>query len=385
MPGVIGKLLRVVAAVVVLAGAALIGWRVLAPAEVFEPAAGAYPVAAVVAPGVTGKTTLAPLIVDGRLRVYAGARLVKADGPVEAKTMYTARWSYRRWPERLTGIVAVAATVITRWSDGAVVALDARTGKLAWRAAGPRAEPFAGRTGSAAVWAPPDLHTAGTSVLITDGRRLIARAIADGAQRWAVDLPPGCADGFVTAGGRYVCGSGAWDVLSGGAVRGWPTGPFTAVGCDVARSGCAGLRDGSGQGWLTGGRLPERAPALDPPDATAAADLVLTASAGAVVATRAGRELWRRPGPAQVLGARAGRAVLLTPDRRLIVLDAATGTQRTEFPLYVPTERVEAWKPAGWQLTDGHLAMERLLPAAGTDPDEPNHFYTVDPVVIAAL
>jgi len=406
---VIGKLLRIVAAAVVLAAAGLIGWRVLAPAEVLEPAAGAYPVAAMLPPGVTGKTTLAPLIVDGRIRVYAGERLVKADGPVEAKTMSTARWSYRRWPERLTGIVAVAATVVTRWSDGEVVALDGRTGKIAWRAGGPGAEPFAGRTGSAAVWAPPGLHTAGTSVLIADGRQLIARAAADGTQRWAVPLPPGCDDGFVTAGGRYVCGAGAWDVLSGGVVRGWPSGPFTAVGCDVARSGCAGLRDGSGQGWLTGGRRPERAPALDSPDATAGADLVLTASGGAVVAPgvtasggaavapgvtasggavvafRAGREVWRWSGVAQVLGVRGGRAVLLAADRRLIVLDAETGALRTEFPLYAPKERVEAWKPDRWQLTDSYLAVERLLPSAGTDPDEANHFYTIDPVVIAAL
>ena len=376
---------RVVVAVVVLAAAVLTGWRVLAPAEVVKPAAGAYPVAAPLPPGVTGKTTMAPLIVAGSIRVYAGERLVKADGPVEEKTMDTARWSFRRWPQRLTGLVAVAATVVTRWSDGEIVALDGRTGEPVWRAGGPGAEPFIGRTGSAAVWAPPGLHTAGTSVLITDGRQLIARSGADGNQRWSVPLPPGCGDGFVTAGGRYVCGSGAWDVVSGGVVRGWPAGPFTAIGCDVARSGCAGLRDGTGQGWLTGGRRPERAPLLDAPEATAGDDLVLTGSGGAVVAYRAGREAWRRPGTAQVLGVRAGRAVLLTPDRQLVVLDAATGTQRAAFPLYVPKERVEAWRPDRWQLTDRYLAVERLLPEAGTDPDEPNHFYTMEPVVLAVL
>ncbi|WP_212987896.1 outer membrane protein assembly factor BamB family protein [Actinoplanes auranticolor] len=372
-----GKLLRVPAAVVILAAAVLIGWRVLAPAEVLEPATGALPVAVTLPPGVTGKTTMAPLIVAGSVRVYAGKRLVKADGPVEAKTMYTARWSFRRWPEQLTGIVAVAATVVTRWSDGALVALDGRTGEQVWRSAGPAAEPFTGRTGSAAVWAPPGLHTAGTSVLVTDGRQLIARAATDGTQRWAVTLPPGCGDGFVTAGGRYVCSSGAWDVLSGTVVRGWPTGPFTAVGCDVARSDCAGLRDGAGQGWLTGARRPERAPALDAPAATAGGDLVLSASADAVVASRADGEVWRWAGAAQVLGVRAGRAVLLTPDRRLIVLDAATGAQRAVFPLYVPDERVEPWQPDGWQLTDGYLAVQRL------EPD--GSFYTTDPVVIAAL
>ncbi len=381
----IGKLGRVVAAVVVLAAAVLIGWRVLAPAEVSEPAASAYPVAATLPPGVTGKTTTAPLIVDDRIRVYAGERLVKADGPVEAKTMYTARWSYRRWPQRLSGIVAVRTTVVTRWSDGEIVALDARTGKVAWRAGGPRAEPFAGRTGSAAVWAPPGLHTAGTSVLVGDGRQLIAHAAADGSRRWTVPLPAACGDGFVTAGGAYVCGSGAWDVLTGSAVRGWPGGPFTAVGCDVARSGCAGLRDGAGQGWLVGTARPERAPALDTPDATAGDGLVLTTSGGALVASRAGREAWRWTGRARVLGVRAGRVVLLAADLRLVEVDAATGTQRTAFPLYASNERVERWKPDGWQLTDSYVAVQRLVPDAGTDPDEAGHFYTTDPVVVAAL
>jgi hypothetical protein len=375
---VTGKLLRVVAAVAVLVAAALIGWRVLAPAEVLEPSTGVSPVAAPVPPGVTGKITMAPLIVAGSIRVYAGQRLVKADGPVAAKTIYTARWSFRRWPERLTGIVAVATTVVTRWSDGELVALDGRTGKISWRADGPGAEPFAGRTGSAAVWSPPGLHPAGPTVLVTDGRQVIAHAVADGTRRWAVTLPAGCGDGFVTAGGRYVCGSGAWDVSSGSAVPGWPAGPFTAVGCDVARSGCAGLRDGSGRGWLTGDTRPERAPALDAPAATAAGDLVLTTSDGAVVASRAGREVWRWAGAAQVLGVRAGRVALLTPARQLVVLDLAGGAQRAAFPLYVRNERVEAWRTERWQVTDGYLAVERLMPAG-------ERFYATDPVVIAAF
>ena len=372
-----GKLLRATVVAAVLAAAVLIGWRVLAPAEVSEPVSGALPAAVSAPPGVTGKIAMAPLIVAGLVRVYAGARLVKADGPVGAKTMYTARWSFRRWPERLTGVVAVAATVVTRWSDGELAALDARTGEVTWRATGPRAEPFTGRTGSAAVWAPPGLHTAGTSVLVSDGRTVTARAAADGAQRWTATLPAGCGDGFVTAGGQYVCGTGAWDVRTGTAVRGWPAGPFTAVGCDVALSGCAGLRDGSGQGWLTGGPRPERAPALDAADATAGDGLVLTTSGGAVVASRAGREVWRWTGTAQVLGVRAGRVVLLAADRRLVVLDQATGAQRSAFPGYVADERVEPWQPDGWQVTDSYVAVQRQRAE--------DVFYTMDPVVIAAL
>jgi hypothetical protein len=379
------KLPRILAVLVVLLAAGLIGGRMLAPAELLRPAAQPYPVAVTRPAGVTGKTAMAPLIVAGMIRVYAGERLVKADAPVNAKTIYTPRWSYRRWPQRLTGIVASGTTVVTRWSDGDLVALDGRTGRIAWRATGPGAPGFAGRTGSAAVWAPPGLHSAGSSVLITDGRRLSARAFADGAERWSAGLPPGCTGGFTTAGGQYVCGTGARDTATGAEVPGWPAGPSTPIGCDVAESGCAGLRDAAGHGWLTGGRRPERAPALDDPRATAAGDLVLTASPGTLLASRAGRPVWRWAGTARVLGVRAGRVVLLAGKQWLIILDAATGTPRAAFRLFVRNERKGAWKAGGWQVTDTFVAIERLQPRAGADPDEVNHFYTADPVVIAAL
>lgn len=368
---------RALTACVLLAAAGLIGWRTLGPAEVLEPAVEPYPVAATLPAGVTGKTALAPLIVDGRLRVYAGPRVVKADAPVDATTMYTPRWSYRRWPERLTGLVAAGPVVITRWSDGDLVALDGRTGTIAWRSpTDPVFDPPAD-AGSGTVWAPLDLHVTGTSVLINNGRRLAAYAVADGAQRWAAQIPRDCGAGFVTAGGQYVCAAGAWDVLSGQPVPDWPAGPSTAVGCDVADSSCAGLRDGSGQGWLTGAGRPEQAPALDAPQATAAGDLVLSTAGGEVVASRAGSPIWRWAGQARVLGVRAGKVVLLTPDERLVTLDAATGAQRAAFPLYVQNERVEPWEPGRWQLTDAFVAIERLAP--GAKP------YPTDAMIIAAI
>ncbi|WP_084556031.1 outer membrane protein assembly factor BamB family protein [Couchioplanes caeruleus] len=378
------NLLRALAAVVVLATAALIGWRVLGPAEVIEVATEPYPVAVVRAPGVAGKTTQAPLIVDGRIRVYAGKRLVKADGPVDFRTMHTPRWSFRRWPAQVSGVVAVGTTVVSRWTDGELVALDGRTGTVAWRAGGPAGPGFAGRTGAAAVWAPPGLHVAGTSVLVAAGQRLLARSAADGSLRWTADLPPGCADNsFVTAGGRFVCGTGAWDVLSGAVVRGWPSGPSTPVGCDVARSACGGLRDASGQGWLTGDRRPHRATALDQPGTTAAGGLVLATSGDAVTAS--GAASWSWPGNAQVLGVRANKVVLLTATLELVTLDAQTGRQLARFAAYTDNERVEPWKPHLWQVTDAFVALERLRPGAGADPDEHDHYYTIDPEILAAI
>ncbi|WP_153040548.1 hypothetical protein [Actinoplanes sp. TFC3] len=159
--------MRVLLAIVLVAAAGLIGWRVLRPSEVVEAAALPYPAAEVVAPGVTGKTALAPLIVDERIRVYAGKRVVKADSPISATTMYTPLWSYRRWPAQVSGVVAAGATVVSRWSDGLVVALDGRTGRVVWRTGGPAADPFAEPTGSDAVWDPAGLSVSGSAVLVS--------------------------------------------------------------------------------------------------------------------------------------------------------------------------------------------------------------------------
>ncbi|WP_309246285.1 hypothetical protein [Verrucosispora sioxanthis] len=101
-------------------------------------------------PGVTGRLPVAPLIVDGRLRVYAAPRQVYADQPVDSRSRRTPYWSFRRWPASLDAVVASGTTVVSRWSDGQLVAIDARTGRVAWRAAGP--EPAAERVARRSTW-----------------------------------------------------------------------------------------------------------------------------------------------------------------------------------------------------------------------------------------
>ena len=78
---------------------------------------------------------------DGRLRVFADQRRVWAETPVTATEQVTPHWSYRRWPAEAVGVVAVerqflwggSALVVTKWSDGAVVALEATTGTVIWQ------------------------------------------------------------------------------------------------------------------------------------------------------------------------------------------------------------------------------------------------------------
>ncbi len=380
--------LRSVCALVVAVAAGIIGWRVLAPAEVLATAAlPPFDISDLsVIPGVTGRAGGAPLVVDGRLRVWAAKRQVRADAPVSAPSMLTPSWSYRRWPSQLSGVVAVGSTVISRWSDGELVAIDGATGKIAWRASGPPAPGFEGhRTGAATVWAPPGMHVAGGSVVVIQGQKLAAYAGSTGTRLWSTTVPAGCTDGFTTAGGLYVCSAGAYDTATGLAVASFPAGPFTPVGCAVAASSCTGLRDGDGRGWMVDRAVPRRVPVLDRVGSTVVAGLVIYPSGGIRAVAPDGAELWSYPAAAQVLGASDSSVVLLTPGRHLVVVDARSGVVRADFVLLYGAEKDLGWELGRWQIGDGYVAVERLAEDHPSDPDTPGYYYTEQPVIIAAV
>jgi hypothetical protein len=368
------RLTAALLAIAAVLAAAQVTWRVLRPATVLAAAKDPYPPAPAHPPGVTGRTTMAPLIVDGRIRVYAAERQLRADAPVDAPSLVTPRWSLRRWPQQLNGVVAIGTTVVSRWSDGELIAVDGRTGTITWQAAGPPAGPYAGlRTGASTVWAPPGLFTAGSRVLATGGGQVVA--YAGGVVAWRAAA---CPHGFTTRAGQYVCPAGAWDVPSGQPAGSWPVGPFTPLGCGVARSGCEGFRDGAGRGWLSTTGAPRRTPALDGPGSTVAAGVPLTVS-GPTVSSATWR--WTDPagGAAQVLGGEQGRIQLLTAGRQLVTVDAATGTA-TAILLAFGTETIR-WTPGLWQTTATYTAVERL---ADPDPTSVHHYFTVGTVIITA-
>ncbi len=375
------------AAVVLLAAAGLIAWRVLRPAEVSYPASAPYPAAATAPrPGVVGRFFGAALIVDGRLRVHARDRTVRADGPVDAATQRTPVWSYRRWPERVAGVVAVGATVVTGWTDGLLVAIDARTGTVAWRVrtgsgslAGDR------RTGSDVLWASAGLHTAGDAVLVRGDNEVRAHDAATGDVLWTAGLARECGDGFTTAGGLFVCrGSGTAVAVPTGARTAFPPGPAAPVGCAAAASACAGVRGADGRGWLTGAATPRRAPALDPPASTAVGDIVVAPAGPEVVASTLAGTAWRfgSGAGARVLAVQPGLVHLLTEDRRLVTLDAATGAVRSAFPYTFGKEK-PTWTPGAVYAAGGFVAVERL--AAHPDPaaGEEAYWFTSQTVLLA--
>ncbi|MCU7727237.1 PQQ-like beta-propeller repeat protein [Actinoplanes sp. KI2] len=377
-------LLRSLFALVVAAAAVLIGWRVLRPAEVLATATPPYPTTPAVWPHVIGRTPIAPLIVEDRVRIYASKRQIRADAPADADTVRTAIWSFRRWPEQLSGVVATGHIVISRWSDGALVAGDAGTGKIVWRAEGPSGPGYSGhRTGAGTVWQPDGLRVAGHRVLVTAGGQISAYEASTGARLWT--SATACDDGFTTAGGQLLCPSGALDSATGAAAASFPAGPYTPVGCDVASSGCAALRDAAGHGWLTAGATPVRAAALDRPDATVAAGLVFYPEGNRLRSVDPVTGAARHDYPvAHVLGVSAGRVVLLTADRTLLAIDPRTGLTVARYPMANENESL-TWDPGLWQVTDRFVAVERLAVDRPDNPDTPGYYFSVNTVLIAEL
>jgi outer membrane protein assembly factor BamB len=396
----------------VIAVGGVIAYRVLAPAETVTVATTAYPAAPATQPGVIGSLPAAPLIVDGRLRIYAATRQVRADGPVDARTQRTPYWSYRRWPQELLGVVAAGTTVVGRWSDGDVVALDARTGKVTWRAAGKPPEKSGyrgGSTGAATVYEPEGLYTAGGSVLVRDAGVLRALDIATGRELWRTAMA-GCREGgFTTAGGRFVttdtCGGSSavefYDVATGRPQGRWvppPAGPALEVeplGCAPARSACTALRTlaaAGSRGWLLGeldatGTTPvTAAPALDPPGAVTAGEVGVAYVGGDIVARslRGGAEVWRwrGEGSSKLLGAQSGSVHVLTENCDLVTLDPVTGREKSRFRLAYGREGID-WQPGLVRAGEGYVAVERLVKAENADADEADEYFGALPVILA--
>ncbi|MEV7330737.1 pyrrolo-quinoline quinone [Micromonospora sp. NPDC093244] len=410
------RLVMAVAALLAVAAVAIVVHRVLAPAEVSTVARGDYPAAPRPEPGVIGRLPAAPLIVDSRLRVYAAHRQVYADRPVDWRYRTTPFWSYRRWPAELSGVVASGRTVVSRWSDGRLVALDASSGRVLWRAAGPapaEVDAVARRTGAATVWDPrglylTDLADGRTVLVVTGTAEARAVQVADGRELWRVDLPGSCRSDVGTSVAGQLIGLDACagpaavefrDAATGQVRERWqPPGVaadglvVSPLGCRTGRSGCPAVRtagpgDAGGRGWLVAGGEPVAAPALDLAGATVVGDRVVSVVDGVAVgrAARSGVELWRFGGlgAARVLAVQPGRVHVLTEANELVTLDPVNGAQLSRFTLNVGSDGT-GWAPGAVAAADGYLAVERLRKPVDPDGDDQRYYFTAEAVILAA-
>jgi outer membrane protein assembly factor BamB len=417
------RLLTIALAVLLgLVAAGAVGYRVFRPTETVTPARESYPAARIAATGVSGELPRAPLIVDGRLRLYAAKRQVWADSPVAARTETTPFWSYRRWPAEVVGVVLSGVYAVSKWSDGELVAIDVRSGTPVWRTRSPVATTgyLGGPTGATTVYAPPDLYTgrtyAGQDVVVSAGTHtLMAFDAASGTPLWSTNAATRCRTGGFTGPGFYAdtdscAGDRAllrrYDLASGRSLPDWQPPQarsgweIVPLGCAVGRSDCAAARtfdDGRrDRGWLFGaaGSDVTEAPALAPPSTWLAGDRavggtpgdppdVLELSARSVYDNRL---LWTWRAPAGSVDSSAVRIVAAGPDavylishqRTLVVLDPATGLEVVRTPLDRFGAEPQVWTAGFVYAHDRYVAIERLR-----DPGAAEPYLGLRPVLIA--
>ncbi len=383
-------------AVLLLLVTAAVGYRTFRPRDTLTSAERGYPAAVRATPRLYGALLSAPLVVDGRLRVYAAQREVWADAPIDnrfATSSTSPYWAYRRWPARLLGVAAVGRTVVSRWSDGYLVALDATRGTIAWRVRVPAVEGgYVGRrTGAATVYDPLGLYTAGSVVVAAGSGQARGYDAGTGRLLWT---KPYCGTGFT--GQRVfvsVCAREStvdvYDAVTGQALR-WPAGlaNLEPIGCAVGRSECRGVRT-AGNAWVIGSDAGlTAAPALADPDSWLVDDLVVTPHADGSVTARAasgGRALWSWPsvGAAQsgarIVAVEPGAIHVLTADRDLVSIDPADGLELCRVPLI--NQFNSAFEPGYVYAADRFVFVERLLPGAKpSDPD--SRYYYPSPGVL---
>ncbi len=334
--------------------------RVFAPGDTLDRSREPYPQPRAAYAHVYGELMRSPLLIGTWMRVYGAQNRVWADGPVWFGVPASALWAFRRWPAQLVGVVADDHVVVSKWSDGKLVAIDPETGRIMWRAdAGVGATSYQGRrTGASTVYEPPGLYLAP----VPDGRPVVVSERADGeltalstgtgAVLWHRQFKdrPDCRRMFT--GPRVVVVIDRCPVPStvdvyaaatGQPMAAPPAGPTVwPVGCTVGRQGCTGLA-GLGGGWLIG---PDggftRAPALTDTD---------------------------------------GWLAVVTSDGDLFNIDAANGVEVSGYPAHVLGVH-KPWVPGHVYASHGYVAIERLLPGGRPEQKDSQYYYPFPTVLL---
>lgn len=425
-----------VTSLALLAATGIVLWRVLGPAEVVTPANRPYPGRVIPAPGAIGALMSAPLVLDSRIRVYATQRQVWTDAPPDFKYERSALWSFRRWPAQVVGVLVLNGStpgsvpiVVSAWSDGVLVGVDARTGAVAWQVEGEAlGDSYVGRrTGANTLYRPPGLFTGtdsdGRTVVVTAGPKTIrAYDPSTGQQRWEIarwdflrSTPAECRGVDFTAPGQYVALDNCSGVLHRLDLRTGATLPdlgtagstvSTAepISCVVWHSQCPGVRLTSGgkvQAWAlepasqSGEQSPALAsPALAEPGSILLHGLTITPDDPAAVTKLTARDLrtgelrwtWQAPfgSPAPALiGAGTDRVLMLTSDRTLIAVSAESGNELSRASAILSHEPPLPYEVNQVYLSGQYVVLERINPGATPDAPDTEYYFTHRPVLIA--
>ena len=431
------------AVVCVLGATAVVGYRVLRPADSAVEARGPYPDRPAAEPVRYGELTSAPLIVDGRLRVFADARRVWADTSLTSRTEATPFWSIRRWPAEVAGVVAVegsyegVALVIVKFSDGVVLAVIPKTGRIAWQdqARASEGETFDGRrTGGATVWRPAGIFTArsntdgGAVLVVAGGDEVIAYNPWTGKRRWEFTFPehPGCHDTDWTSETTYIvkdsCAAPAtlqvFDVASGKVMNTWippgaSAGPADAanwyvepMSCARGHSECGLLKATGGKSVLTpkqdyagvkgtsGGVWRVNSDGAVTPEKWVSGNrtylqpgmLIENAgdNSGVIWAYDrvSGNPVWHSKAGFRLVSVGTIGVYAIDDNLNLVVLHPTSGVELSRTDLKkVPDER---WVPGLVHVAGRFVAVERLTGGSPEEPDD-RYFLGSTPVVLAGV
>jgi outer membrane protein assembly factor BamB len=433
----------VIAALVVVVAVGLTTYRTLRPADNLTTARGPMPSAAPAFPVAYAELPSAPLIIDGVLRVFAEQRRVWADTPVNAIREMTPHWAYRRWPAEVVGVIGMehpfvwgrSSLVITKWTDGAVVALDALTGEVTWqtRVEPSPTEPYLGRrTGAQTVYQPAGMFTA----TAPDGRKILLVAGKDqvhaydpwtGGERWSHVFSdhPGCHDVDWSTETTYVvkdsCAAPAtltiFDAATGVQLTSWrPPGASSGPGkeanwyveptaCALGWSGCQLMRVAAAAEMITFTEAARGYSGIKPsvwriglqgqvePESGADSDTINVVGDVRVeqmlngfvwaYSRSTGKRLWTSDVGGWLIGADETSAYLISRDFHVKQLNMKDGQVTSSTALRA--HESEQWTFTTVYLHAGYLAIERLSNTGKeSDPDD-RYYASAMPVLLVGI
>jgi outer membrane protein assembly factor BamB len=395
----------VLATLAVLAVVTAIGYRMLRPQDLLTTPTTPYPERVLITDERPhAELRAAPLLVEGRLRVYAEKWRVWSDGPVGERYESTPYWALRRWPAQVVGVVAAETeagpVVVIQWSDSKIIALNARAGSVAWRAEVPAADHrYDGRrTGASVVYEPRSLRLArpaGRVVVVVIGSDgLHALDVATGAGLWRRPLE--CRPDVWTSGGLVVvpaCGGGQFTAVAADSgrevgTRRLPDATAAARGalCELGRSGCAVVTVGR-RTWRMGADAGlVEVPPLEPGAWLSRDDILVYPTPTGVSARRldSTTPLWTWSGKARMIAADAGGVYLLSEDHTILGLNPANGGLVVLGCASIePNERwiVGHVHPTG----EGYIAVERVSGTAPPDATDDEYYFGPRPVALVEL